>query len=223
MVNAPTGETRLGPIAQVQSLDRDCTTLSRHVLQQLQNFSADAQDLSALMNRIGLAAKLIARRLSRAGLMEDALGFTGGVNVQGESVKKMDIYANEVFISVFQQSGLVCRLASEKEVYKTEPWMIPLAKSFTLLVIHQDQVIELPKDATAIAGNPFCPYSVVTYGGSVLTFQGHPEHKKTYTQALMLRRKDVMEETVFSAGLRSLDDDPDAQLVAKWVVNFLEE
>jgi len=223
MVNAPTGESRLGPIAQVQALDRDCTTLSRHVLQQLQSFSADAQDLSALMNRIGLAAKLIARRLSRAGLMEDALGFTGAVNVQGESVKHMDIYANEVFISVFQQSGLVCRLASEEEVYKTEPWMIPLAKSFKLPVIHQDQVIELPKDATAIAGNPFCPYSVVTYGGSVLTFQGHPEHKKTYTQALMLRRKDVMEETVFSAGLRSLDDDPDAQLVAKWVVNFLEE
>ena len=46
--------------------------------------------------------------------MEGVLGFTGEVNVQGESVKKMDIYANEVFISVFQQSGLVCRLASEE-------------------------------------------------------------------------------------------------------------
>ena len=110
------------PTEQVQSLDRDCTTLSRHVLQQLHSFSADAQDLSALMNRIGLAAKLIARRLSRAGLMEDALGFTGAVNVQGESVKKMDIYANEVFISVFQQSGLVCRLASEE---MEKPYYIP--------------------------------------------------------------------------------------------------
>ncbi|TAG97684.1 MAG: fructose-1,6-bisphosphatase [Oscillatoriales cyanobacterium] len=84
MVNAPTGEARLGQTEQVQALDRDCTTLSRHVLQQLHSFSADAQDLSALMSRIGLAAKLIARRLSRAGLMEDALGFTGAVNVQGE-------------------------------------------------------------------------------------------------------------------------------------------
>ncbi len=27
MVNAPTGETRLGPTEQVQALDRDCTTL----------------------------------------------------------------------------------------------------------------------------------------------------------------------------------------------------
>ncbi|MFS8120052.1 MAG: class 1 fructose-bisphosphatase [Microcoleus sp.] len=122
MVNAPTGEARLGQTDQVQALDRDCTTLSRHVLQQLHSFSADAQDLSALMNRIGLAAKLIARRLSRAGLMADALGFTGAVNVQGESVKKMDIYANEVFISVFQQSGLVCRLASEE---MEKPYYIP--------------------------------------------------------------------------------------------------
>ncbi|TAH26195.1 MAG: fructose-1,6-bisphosphatase, partial [Oscillatoriales cyanobacterium] len=117
-----TGEARLGQTEQVQALDRDCTTLSRHVLQQLHSFSADAQDLSALMSRIGLAAKLIARRLSRAGLMEDALGFTGAVNVQGESVKKMDIYANEVFISVFQQSGLVCRLASEE---MEKPYYIP--------------------------------------------------------------------------------------------------
>jgi len=110
------------PLDQEHVLDRDCTTLSRHVLQQLQSFSADAQDLSALMNRIALAGKLIARRLSRAGLMEGVLGFTGDVNVQGESVKKMDIYANEVFISVFKQSGTVCRLASEE---MENPYYIP--------------------------------------------------------------------------------------------------
>ncbi|AUC60833.1 fructose-1,6-bisphosphatase Fbp [Cyanobacterium sp. HL-69] len=104
------------------SLDRDCTTLSRHVLQQLQSFSPDAQDLSSIMNRIALAGKLIARRLSRAGLMTGALGLTGDTNVQGESVKKMDMYANEVFISVFKQSGLVCRLASEE---MEKPYYIP--------------------------------------------------------------------------------------------------
>ena len=122
MVNAQIGEPQRRASEQVESLDRECTTLSRHVLEQLHSFSADAQDLSALMNRIALAGKLIARRLSRAGLVEDALGFTGGVNVQGESVKKMDIYANEVFISVFKQSGLVCRLASEE---MEKPYYIP--------------------------------------------------------------------------------------------------
>ncbi|MCU0551254.1 MAG: class 1 fructose-bisphosphatase [Leptolyngbya sp. Prado105] len=104
------------------ALDRDCTTLSRHVLEQLNSFSADAQDLSAIMSRIALAGKLIARRLSRAGLMEGVLGFTGSTNIQGESVKRMDLYANEVFISVFKQSGLVCRLASEE---MDEPYYIP--------------------------------------------------------------------------------------------------
>lgn len=104
------------------ALDRDCTTLSRHVLQQLQSFSADAQDLSALMSRIALAGKLIARRLSRAGLVEDVLGFTGQTNVQGEAVKRMDLFANQVFISVFEQSGIVCRLASEE---MENPYYIP--------------------------------------------------------------------------------------------------
>ncbi|MEL6384966.1 MAG: class 1 fructose-bisphosphatase [Cyanobacteria bacterium J06626_18] len=104
------------------TLDRDCTTLSRHVLQQLQSFGPEAQDLSALMNRIALAGKLIARRLSRSGLVEDALGFTGRTNVQGEAVKKMDVFANDVFISVFKQSGLVCRLASEE---MDKPYYIP--------------------------------------------------------------------------------------------------
>lgn len=108
--------------AQEHVLDRDCTTLSRHVLQQLQSFGPEAQDISALMTRIALAGKLIARRLTHAGLVEDALGFTGRTNVQGESVKRMDIYANDVFISVFKQSGLVCRLASEE---MDNPYYIP--------------------------------------------------------------------------------------------------
>ncbi len=122
MVQTPTQPTSSDPLDQGYYLDRDCTTLSRHVLEQMQSFSPDAQDVSALMNRIGLAGKLIARRLSQAGLVDDALGFTGTVNVQGEEVKKMDLYANSVFISVFKQSGLVCRLASEE---MEKPYYIP--------------------------------------------------------------------------------------------------
>lgn len=75
-------------IVPEHSLDRDCTTLSRHVLQQFSSFTAEAQDISAIMSRLALAAKLVSRRLSRAGLLAGALGFTGETNVQGESVKK---------------------------------------------------------------------------------------------------------------------------------------
>ena len=121
-MNTTLQETLLTNPSDVQTLDRDCTTLSRHVLQQLKSFGPDAQDLSAIMNRIGLAAKLISRRLSRAGILEDVLGFSGETNVQGESVKNMDVFANDVFISVFKQSGLVCRLASEE---MDKPYYIP--------------------------------------------------------------------------------------------------
>ncbi|MEE3717763.1 class 1 fructose-bisphosphatase [Tumidithrix elongata RA019] len=104
------------------ALGRDFTTLSRHVLSHLGSYSADAYDLSALMSRIGLAGKMVSRHLSRAGLVEDALGVTGEVNVQGEAVKKMDQYANRIFIRAFEQSGLVCRLASEE---MEKPYYLP--------------------------------------------------------------------------------------------------
>jgi fructose-1,6-bisphosphatase I len=108
--------------AQETTLSRDFTTLTRHVLSQLGNFSPEAYDLSLLMGRIALAGKMIARYLSRAGLAEDALGVTGEINVQGEAVKKMDMYANRVFIRAFEQSGLVCRLASEE---MEKPYYLP--------------------------------------------------------------------------------------------------
>ena len=117
VTNQPKNSTASNTPAGAESssqLGRDSMTLSQHVLKQLQSFGPDAQDLSALMNRVAFAGKLVSKRLTRAGLIEDALGFTGRENVQGESVKKMDVYANDVFLSVFQQSGLVCRLVSEE-------------------------------------------------------------------------------------------------------------
>ena len=113
--------TRLNPAEEIV-LGHDFMTLSQHVLSQIGTFSPEAYDLSALMGRIGLAGKTIARHLSRAGLVENVLGVTGEVNVQGEAVKNMDRYANRVFLRAFEQSGLVCRLASEE---MENPYYIP--------------------------------------------------------------------------------------------------
>lgn len=101
---------------------KDYVTLSRHVLMEMGGFSAEAFDISALLGRIGLAGKIIARQLSRAGLVADVLGITGTTNVQGEEVKKMDEFANQAFIRAFEQSGLVCRLASEE---MEKPYYLP--------------------------------------------------------------------------------------------------
>ncbi|MEO1133691.1 MAG: class 1 fructose-bisphosphatase [Cyanobacteria bacterium J06639_1] len=106
-------ESALSPQSE-QAMRRDFMTLTHHVLQQFDRFSPEAQDFSALMHRISLAGKMIARHLSKAGLVEGALGVTGSVNVQGEPVKAMDEYANAAFIRALEQSGLVCRMVSEE-------------------------------------------------------------------------------------------------------------
>lgn len=97
-----------------RELNQGFMTLSRHVLQSFGTYSPEAQDFSTLLRRISLAGKMIGRNLSKAGLVENTLGVTGTLNVQGEEVKKMDEYANSAFIRAIEQSGLVCRLVSEE-------------------------------------------------------------------------------------------------------------
>ena len=46
--------------------------------------------------------------------MVDILGETGTVNIQGERVKKLDVFANEQFIAAFKAGGEVCAIASEE-------------------------------------------------------------------------------------------------------------
>src|SRR4051812_35164655 len=70
-------------------------------------------EYSNLLTQIGLVGKLIAQDLRRAGLI-NILGTNGETNVQGETVKKLDEIANETFLRVFEQSGVVCALASEE-------------------------------------------------------------------------------------------------------------
>jgi fructose-1,6-bisphosphatase I len=88
------------------------TTLSQFALKQQGPSGAD-YEFSAFLSRIGLVGKIISREIGRAGLA-DILGLTGTVNVQGEAVKKLDQFANDTFVRVFQESGLVCLLASEE-------------------------------------------------------------------------------------------------------------
>lgn len=89
-------------------------TLFQHILAQQTQYLDASGEFGGLMAQISLAAKLISRQLAQAGLIENVLGFTGEVNVQGEAVRHLDQYANETFIRVFKDTGLVCLLASEE-------------------------------------------------------------------------------------------------------------
>src|SRR2546428_10209851 len=93
-------------------MGRTGITLTRFIIETQAGYPAAPGEFSALLAQIGLAGKLIAHDLRRAGLI-NILGTTGGTNVQGEVVKKLDAIANETFVKVFQYGGVVRGPASE--------------------------------------------------------------------------------------------------------------
>jgi fructose-1,6-bisphosphatase I len=95
--------------------------LNRHILEQQRNYPGATGDFTSLLTQIALAAKIISREVSKAGLV-NILGFTGEKNVQGEAVKKLDVFANEKMVEALTYSGRVCIMGSEEEA---EPIGLP--------------------------------------------------------------------------------------------------
>ncbi|MEE8162933.1 MAG: class 1 fructose-bisphosphatase [Anaerolineae bacterium] len=88
-------------------------TIERHILEQQQFFPEATGEFTYLLYDIALAAKIISHEVSKAGLVE-ILGSAGEVNVQGEQVMKLDVFANETFIRMNDHTGWLCAMASEE-------------------------------------------------------------------------------------------------------------
>src|SRR5919107_3255558 len=86
--------------------NRNILTLDEFTIQQLRQFPQATGELSSLLRDIGLASKRVNVEVNKAGLV-DILGDAGSVNVQGEDVKKLDVFANNQFIGVLQH-GISC-------------------------------------------------------------------------------------------------------------------
>ena len=89
-------------------------TLHEFIAYQQSAFPYARGDLSRLLNHMGIAGKFVHREVNKAGLA-DILGEYGEVNVQGEEVKNLDVYANEQFLKILTSSGEVCGIASEED------------------------------------------------------------------------------------------------------------
>jgi fructose-1,6-bisphosphatase I len=96
------------------NVNRKVLTLDEFTLQQLRQFPNATGELSNLLRDIGLAAKRINVEVNKAGLV-DILGDAGTVNVQGEDVKKLDIYANDQFMGVLRH-GISCAGIGSEEL-----------------------------------------------------------------------------------------------------------
>ncbi len=109
---------------------------------------------------------------------------------------------------------------SESALISSDSWHTSDNK-FNLLMSHQDQVIEPPENALVIATTKFCPILAFQLKDHILTFQGHPEFSKSYYQALMEVRREVLGEELYFEALEGAKKPVDNRKVARWIVNFL--
>lgn len=94
-------------------MDSSVVTLGRFIIDQERQRPTATGAFSNILSDLTLAAKLINRAVNQAGLV-DILGGTGRQNVQGEQVKKLDDYAQEVVYRAMDHGGHLCGMLSEE-------------------------------------------------------------------------------------------------------------
>jgi len=98
----------------IMNVNRKVLTLDEFTIQQLRDFPHATGELSNLLRDMGLAAKRVNVEVNKAGLV-DILGDAGTINVQGEDVKKLDIFANNQFMGVLRH-GISCAGIGSEEL-----------------------------------------------------------------------------------------------------------
>lgn len=90
------------------------TTLDRFIFETTKEHADSTGQFATLLKQVALASRLVSARVNRAGLA-GMLGATGEMNVQGEFVQKLDIYANETFKRALEHPGVCAAILSEED------------------------------------------------------------------------------------------------------------
>jgi fructose-1,6-bisphosphatase I len=88
-------------------------TLERHILEEEQLHPEATGEFSSILHNISLAAKLVWREVTKAGLV-NILGLTDRMNISGDVVKKLDVFADQTIFRAMDHGGHLCVLASEE-------------------------------------------------------------------------------------------------------------
>jgi fructose-1,6-bisphosphatase I len=107
-------------------------TIQQHIMEeQRRRFPHASGEFSWLLSGITLATKIIADKVRRAGLA-DILGSAGQQNVQGETVQKLDVLANQALHYCLGIRGNVAIMASEEN---EEPVVVPRDRKYGKYVV----------------------------------------------------------------------------------------
>jgi fructose-1,6-bisphosphatase I len=88
-------------------------TIERHIIDQERHYPGATGAFSNILYDLAFAAKMIAREVSMAGLV-DILGGTDERNIHGENVQKLDAWAHDVIFKALDHSGHLACMASEE-------------------------------------------------------------------------------------------------------------
>jgi len=114
--------------------------------------------------------------------------------------------------------------AQEYELERPQPWMRPLPAGgrFRLIASHEDQVALLPDGAEVLARADYCPNAMMAVGDRAIGIQAHPEFPAPLSAALLDLRVDLIGADVVRAAHATLATPLDRELVAGWIVRFLQ-
>ena len=101
-------------------------TIERHILEEQQIHPEATGVLTNILYDLALAGKFIASQTTRAGLSE-ILGATEDVNIQGETVMKLDQLADQTIFRLNDHTGRIAVMASEEHEH-----LLPIPKGFPI-------------------------------------------------------------------------------------------
>ncbi len=140
---------------------KDFDTLESHIAKEQALHPESRGVFSNLLRRIGLATKIIASKVQRAGLV-DVLGSQGQMNVQGEEQMKLDVLANDVVKATLGWMSPVGGFGTEEEA---EPTILDRPEGQGQYIVLFDPLDGSSNiDANVSVGTIFSIYRRVTKG-----------------------------------------------------------
>lgn len=150
----------------VDSEKKRVITLEEYIIQSQNKFPGATGELSQLLRDVGLAAKIISREVNKAGIT-NILGEDGSINVHGESVKKLDLFADHQLISALNRSDITCMVISEEN-----EGIVELDNEGGKYIVYMDPLDGSSNiDVNVSIGSIFSIYAKQTDGGEPLSPQ----------------------------------------------------
>ena len=141
-----------------------------------------------------------------------------------------DAYAKRVpLVGICFGHQIIAQALGGKVVKSDKGWAVgPQDYDFggeklTLNAWHQDQVVEVPKDAQVVGCNDFCENAALVYGDRAYTVQAHPEFQDDFVDGLIKTRgKGLVPDPLMAAATSRLGTPLNDNVIADKIAEFFK-